>query len=61
MLFDERSDVGAERSHTATDAAAFFALGDEGKEALDPIEPRRASGGRASAIAVSCAWRNCPK
>lgn len=44
MSVDEGSDVGAERSHTAIDAAAYFALGDEGKEALDLIEPGRACG-----------------
>src|SRR5258708_503306 len=44
MSFDEGSDVGAERCDAAIDAAADFALGDEGKEALDLIEPGRACG-----------------
>src|SRR5688572_7968079 len=44
MSFDEGSDVSAKRGDTAINAAADFALGDEGKEALDLIEPRRARG-----------------
>jgi DNA-binding CsgD family transcriptional regulator len=47
MSFDEGSDVGAERRHTAIDAAAYFALGDEGKEALDPTDPSSKNDGSA--------------
>ena len=52
MSSDVGSDAGPERGDSAIDAAADFALGDEGKEALDLIEPGRACGrrdGRASA------------
>src|ERR1700726_1514133 len=44
MSFDEGSDVGAERGDAAIDAEADFALGDEGKETLDLIEPGRTCG-----------------
>src|SRR3984957_629909 len=44
VAFDEGSDIGSERGDATVDAAADFTLGDQGKEALDLIEPGCACG-----------------
>jgi len=44
VAFDEGSDIGSERAGATVDTAADFALGDQGKEALDLTESGCACG-----------------
>ena len=72
VAFDEGSDIGSERGDATIDAAADFALGDQGKEALDLIEPGCACGCQMDVPARpfdqpiadqrrSYGWRSCPR